>query len=81
MKKEEHDHTGSRLKDIILGGQDGLVNVLGVILGVAVATYDTKIVIIAGLAAAFAESSRSAGSCISLLFQQLWLFRLLTSAL
>jgi len=56
MKKEEHDHTGSRLKDIILGGQDGLVNVLGVILGVAVATYDTKIVIIAGLAAAFAES-------------------------
>ncbi len=37
---------GSNLKDIILGGQDGLVNVLGVILGVAVATYSTKIVII-----------------------------------
>lgn len=44
------------LPEIILGGQDGLVNVLGVILGVAVATADTNIVIVAGLAATFAES-------------------------
>ncbi len=44
------------MRDIILGFQDGLVNVLGVILAVAVATSDTKFVIIAGLAAAFAES-------------------------
>src|SRR5436190_22921467 len=50
-------HTGSsRLSDIILGGQDGLVNVLGVILGVAAATSDSRIVIAAGLAATFAES-------------------------
>ena len=54
--KKEHDHTGSNLKDIILGGQDGLVNVLGIILGVAAATFQTKIIIVAGLAAAFAES-------------------------
>ena len=56
--QKEHDHNkrGSNLKDVILGGQDGLVNVLGVILGVAAATYNTKIVIIAGLAATFAES-------------------------
>ena len=54
--KKEHDHTGSNLKDIILGGQDGLVNVLGIILGVAAATFQTKIIIAAGLAAAFAES-------------------------
>ncbi|MEK6834856.1 MAG: VIT1/CCC1 transporter family protein [Nanoarchaeota archaeon] len=53
---EIHNSSGSNLKDIILGGQDGLVNVLGVILGVAAATYDTRIVIIAGLAATFAES-------------------------
>src|SRR6266498_4808483 len=46
----------SRLSDVILGGQDGLVNVLGVILGVAAATQDTRIVIAAGLAATFAES-------------------------
>lgn len=46
----------SGLADIILGGQDGLVNVLGVILGVAAATSDPRIVLVAGLAATFAES-------------------------
>ena len=46
----------SRLGDVILGEQDGLVNVLGVILGVAAATQDARIVIAAGLAATFAES-------------------------
>lgn len=46
----------SNLSDIILGGQDGLVNVLGVILGVAAATHDPRIILVAGLAATFAES-------------------------
>lgn len=46
----------SALSDIILGGQDGLVNVLGVILGVAAATGDHHVVLVAGLAATFAES-------------------------
>jgi predicted membrane protein (TIGR00267 family) len=50
-------HKGaSALSDIILGGQDGLVNVLGVILGVAAATSDVQVVLVAGLAATFAES-------------------------
>ncbi len=44
------------LPEIILGGQDGLVNVLGVILGIAAATSDARIVIVGGLAATFAES-------------------------
>lgn len=44
------------LSDIILGGQDGLVNTLGVILGVAAASSDLRIVIAAGFAATFAES-------------------------
>lgn len=48
--------SGNRLANIILGGQDGLVNVLGVILGVAAASSDPKIVIAGGLAATFAES-------------------------
>ena len=48
--------TGPKLRDVILGGQDGLVNVLGVILAIAAATTSAKIVIIAGLAATFAES-------------------------
>lgn len=64
-RQKEHDlHTHldphrrgvSGLSDVILGGQDGLVNVLGVILGVAAASADTRMVMVAGLAAAFAES-------------------------
>ncbi len=47
---------GSRLADVILGGQDGLVNVLGVILGVAAASHSARLVLAAGLAATFAES-------------------------
>src|SRR4030066_2542996 len=46
----------SALSDIILGGQDGLVNVLGVSLGGAAATGDHHVVLVAGLAATFAES-------------------------
>ena len=49
-------HGTFHLADVILGGQDGLVNVLGVILGVAAATSDARIVIAAGMAATFAES-------------------------
>lgn len=48
--------TGSKLRDYILGSQDGLVNVLGLVLGLATATRDVRIVLIGGLAAAFAES-------------------------
>ncbi len=55
---DHHDphHGEFRLAEVILGGQDGLVNVLGVILGVAAATQDSRIVIAAGMAATFAES-------------------------
>lgn len=53
----DESHVSSfNLPDIILGGQDGIVNVLGVILGVAAATVSSKIVLVAGLAATFAES-------------------------
>jgi vacuolar iron transporter family protein len=55
----EHDdphQASSWLVDVVLGGQDGLVNVLGVVLGVAAATPDVRIVLAAGLAATFAES-------------------------
>lgn len=53
---EKKVNTGARLYDVILGGQDGIVNVLGIVLGVATATNDTRIVLISGLAATFAES-------------------------
>jgi vacuolar iron transporter family protein len=47
---------GFWLADVVLGGQDGLVNVLGVVLGVAAATSSSRLVLVAGLAAAVAES-------------------------
>ena len=53
---DPHRRSASGLSDIILGGQDGLVNVLGVILGVAAATHDPRVILVAGLAATFAES-------------------------
>ena len=56
VHSKEHHLKNFNLPEIILGGQDGLVNVLGVILGVAAATGSNSVVIVAGLAAAFAES-------------------------
>lgn len=47
---------GVLLKDLILGGQDGLVEVLGLSLGLGIATGDSRIVIIAGLASTLSES-------------------------
>lgn len=49
------------IRDVILGGQDGLVNVLGLVLGLAVATGDTRVVVTAALAAMCAESIAMAG--------------------
>lgn len=55
MQKEGHG-SSAWLRDLILGGQDGLVNVLGIVLAVAEATGARSMVLIAGLAATFAES-------------------------
>jgi predicted membrane protein (TIGR00267 family) len=52
---DAHVHE-SRIAELILGGQDGTVNVLGVILGVAAATHETRIVVVAAVAAAIAQS-------------------------
>src|SRR5437870_5142884 len=58
---EEKKGIGRSLRDIILGGQDGLVNVLGVVLGVAAATAQLRIIMAAALAATFSESIAMAG--------------------
>lgn len=47
---------GRWLSDLVLGAQDGIVNTLGVVLGVASATADPQIVLATGLAAIAAES-------------------------
>ncbi len=39
------------LSDFILGSQDGIVNVLGIILGLSAATRDVRIILVATLAA------------------------------
>src|ERR1700694_5415540 len=52
---------GRQLRDIILGGQDGLVNVLGLVLGVAAATAALRIIPAAAVAATFSESIAMGG--------------------
>ena len=52
-----HKHENKvNFREYILGGQDGLVNVLGIVLGVASATLSVNIVLIAGIVATIAES-------------------------
>lgn len=53
---QEIHNKGSRMRDFILGWQDGLVNVLGVMLGLISVTNDVRIILIAALSAACAES-------------------------
>lgn len=45
-----------RISDIILGGQDGLVTILGLLLGLAAATKSSRIIVAGGLATIFAET-------------------------
>lgn len=64
MKKTFKEHQAERhegisrsnIRDFILGFQDGLVNTLGLVLGVATAVQSSKIVLISGLVTTFAES-------------------------
>jgi predicted membrane protein (TIGR00267 family) len=53
---EPHHQATNSLRDVILGGQDGLVNMLGIVLGVVAANGTTHVLIAAGLAAAITES-------------------------
>jgi predicted membrane protein (TIGR00267 family) len=53
--REEHRQT-NWLRDVILGGQDGLVNILGIILGVIAGGGSRSVLLAAGFAAAFTES-------------------------
>jgi vacuolar iron transporter family protein len=54
-KEEEHPRP-TLLSDFILGSQDGIVNVLGILLGLVAAGTDVKYILVAGLAALAAES-------------------------
>jgi vacuolar iron transporter family protein len=54
-RAHHHSRTNS-LRDVILGGQDGLVNILGIILGIIAGGGSTTVLIAAGFAAAITES-------------------------
>src|SRR5579863_381700 len=53
-----HSHSGGAdwLRDVILGGQDGLVNILGIVLGVIAGGGSRTVLLAAGFAAAITES-------------------------
>jgi len=52
----EAHRQGNWLRDVILGGQDGLVNMIGIILGVIAGGGSTALLIVTGIAAAITES-------------------------
>jgi VIT1/CCC1 family predicted Fe2+/Mn2+ transporter len=56
MPDEQKRRWAGELPDLILGGQDGLVNVLGLVLGLAAATDSSRIIVVGALAAGLAES-------------------------
>jgi vacuolar iron transporter family protein len=53
---EPHANQENWLRDVILGGQDGLVNILGIELGIVAAGASSAVLITTGLAAAITES-------------------------
>src|SRR6266705_1071092 len=55
-RHREHHRKTNWLRDVILGGQDGLVNILGIELGVVAAGGSTAVLVTTGLAAAITES-------------------------
>ncbi len=54
-RREQHSRP-TLLSDFILGSQDGLVNVLGILLGLTAATTEVRVFFVAALAALGAES-------------------------
>jgi VIT1/CCC1 family predicted Fe2+/Mn2+ transporter len=61
VQRDHHERVdphvrGRWLSDLVLGAQDGIVNTLGVVLGVAAAVPESRIVLASGVAAAAAES-------------------------
>src|SRR3989442_10622400 len=55
-RHREHHRKTNSLRDVILGGQDGLVNILGIILGVIAGGGSNAVLLAAGFAAAITES-------------------------
>lgn len=63
MEAEAEGRRGlaTHLRDMILGGQDGVVNVLGLVLGLTASGADAHVIVVGGLAALLAESIAMGG--------------------
>jgi len=56
LRRHKQHRTKNSLRDVILGGQDGLVNMLGIALGVVAAGGSNHVLVVTGIAAAITES-------------------------
>jgi VIT1/CCC1 family predicted Fe2+/Mn2+ transporter len=56
LPHREHHQRTNWLRDVILGGQDGLVNILGIILGVIAGGGSNTVLLATGFSAAITES-------------------------
>src|SRR5450755_2366233 len=56
LARREGQRQTNWLRDVILGGQDGLVNILGIILGIIAGGGSNTVLLVAGFAAAITES-------------------------
>jgi vacuolar iron transporter family protein len=56
LRGHKQHRTKNSLRDVILGGQDGLVNMLGIALGVVAAGGSNHVLVVTGIAAAITES-------------------------
>src|SRR6266850_1811826 len=56
LPTHEQNSTNNSLRDVILGGQDGLVNMLGIALGVIAGGGSNHILLVTGIAASITES-------------------------
>src|SRR6202047_1790590 len=56
VRVHEQDSTNNSLRDVILGGQDGLVNMLGIALGVVAGGGSNHVLVVTGIAASITES-------------------------
>ena len=73
QQMEQHPRP-SLLSDFILGGQDGLVNVLGILLGLVAAATPVRFILIAGLSALAAESLAMAAVAYTSTYSRLKLY-------
>ncbi len=67
LKEKEYKASGELIRNIVFGASDGIVTTLALVAGVAGATTEVPVIIVAGLAAAFSSAiSMGLGNYISL---------------